>query len=166
MELMLNQNGSCFWHQSMRQIFSSPATFVTESVLRLQKGGLIARYTRITATFACSGVYHTFVDMSYGIPQQSSGALRYFCCQALAIILEDTVRFGYRTAVGNPSSKDKPKLWERSIGYIWVAVWLVWSTPAISYPIAQKNVVDGENHILPFSPIRILSRHFNNLLHV
>lgn len=148
----------------MRQSFSSPATFITEAVLRLRRGGLIARYIRVIATFVCSGVYHVFIDMSYGIPQRSSGALRFFCCQALAIILEDTIRFAYHTTIKDPSNKDREtKLWEKAIGFIWVAVWLVWSTPAISYPMAQKNAVNGGSYILPFSPIRILSRYFYNL---
>ena len=164
---MLSQDGSCFWHQSMRQSFLSPATYFTESVLRLQRGGLIARYTRIIATFVCSGVYHIFIDMSYGIPQWSSGALRFFSCQAMAIILEDTVRFTYNTVIRDPSSRArKPKLWEKTIGFMWVAVWLVWSTPAISYPMAQRNAMNGESYILPFSPIRIFSRHIRNLLQV
>ena len=140
-----------------------PANFITDSVLRLRKGSLIARYTRIIAVFVCSGLYHIQIDMSYGIPPRSSGALRFFSSQALAIIFEDIIRFAYSTAFRGLSGKARDlEAYEKLLGYAWTALWLIWSTPAISYPMAQKNVQAGPSRILPFSPIRIVLGRFED----
>ena len=147
----------------MRQSFSGPATFLTFSVLGLPKGGIPARYVRVLAVFAVSGVYHIYIDMCYGISLAESGAFRFFICQGLGIILEDAFRFSYHHFRDKwcPVSSASFGVWERWIGYPWTLCWLTWTTPALLYPMALQNEKMGQSGVLPFSIISIVRKLFS-----
>ncbi len=148
---MLTYITSCFYHQLIRRGCSSIAYFVTDSCLHLKKGGLIRRYQFLFLTFAVSGIFHTFSDITQGIPWRESGAMEFFCVQTLGIMLEDAVQALYRARRVNRSEKSHTAA--NALGYVWVVAWLVWSTPRWTYPIMQR---DTGGRILPLSPIGLL----------
>lgn len=86
------------------------------------------RYTFIFFVFFVSGSLHVITDMAASIPINDSGALRFFCTQALGIMLEDGAQEIYRCLGG------KPRLLTRIVGYLWVLLFLSWSTAAWQYP--------------------------------
>lgn len=105
----------------------------------------------ILITFAVSGVYHVFSDITQQIPLQESGAFRFFYIQVLGIMFEDAVQALYGYLTGNKTLKSQyaPK----ALGYIWVVFWLVWTTPVWKYPAMQR---DKGEPLLPFSLISLL----------
>lgn len=84
-----------------------------------------------------------------------------FIMQAVGITVEDFVQWVYRTIrLGQqPRARDdkadgkggveSPSAWQRAVGYLWVAAWLTWSTPAWSY----QNVRHDAGQLFPFSVV-------------
>ena len=156
---MLTMIHSNFWQQTIRTKLSSPAHYTTYSLLRLRKGTLLARYTFTFFAFAISGFIHAMEDHGEGIVWQRSGSMRFFCTQAVGIMLEDTVQATYHAAVRRWGGADAhfQRLWTRVIGYSWVVIWMVWTSPAWFYPKLQIVTGSESDAILPFSFLRLLS---------
>lgn len=142
---------SSFWHQGARQKFLAPANFLASSVLRVPKGTLLARYTVLSLTFIISGAHHQLGDVASGVPWEEAGAMRFFVMQAVGIIVEDTVQGIYRWLMGQERTAAKPTRWKRALGFMWLLVWLIWTTPVWVYPVAQRSTGRG---ILPVSLLR------------
>ena len=109
---------------------------------------------RIFLTFYLSGVLHALAEYAGGRHLQDSGTLRFFSTQVVGIIIEDGVEAVYRYARGCSMDVSVP-LWARSIGYLWVMAFLVWSTPAWIYPDAAEQ---PKQPLLPFT---ILSQYMS-----
>ena len=139
-----------FWHQHLRSKLSSTSGFLTYQVLKLKKGSFITRYTNIFLSFFISGAVHCLTVLAAGFTfQQSCGAFNYFCAQVLGIMIEDGA---YRRVYGlSRNSQKQPRLWSRLVGYTWVALFLIWSTPAFIYPMLAANKGEKKDQILPFS---------------
>ena len=145
---------SKFWHQSIRQKISSPAYYTTYSLLGLRKGGICARYACIFLTFGISGLLHIIEEYGGGVPLNQSGSMRFYCAQALGILLEDTVQAIFLSWAGHQHWR-----WTRAIGYVWVVLWIGWQSPAWFYPKLQNNTGSERDQILPFS---VLGPFFRN----
>lgn len=117
-----------FWHQNLKISLLGPAKFITYDVLRLPRKGLVQRYTLIFFVFFISGCVHIMSDLGASLPPSESGALRFFCTQALGIMIEDGAQSVYRHIGGHPG------FLSRTVGYIWVLAFLSWSIPAWQYP--------------------------------
>lgn len=122
---------SVCWHQYLRKDFSDPANFIVDDILVVKRGIYLARYLKIFLTFFFSGLHHLLVEIGAGLTER--GAMRFFCMQALGICLEDTVQAVYHWAFSIKKA-ESPKLWARLIGYLWLLVFLVWTTPGWNYP--------------------------------
>jgi len=128
----------------MRKNITAWGDFVSDRVLRLRRGTLTSRYTRIFLAFFFSGVMHIIGDRAFAIPYRAGGAVPFFCLQPLGIMLEDGVQAATR-GWGIPGPV------RRLVGYVWVVGFLWWSTPTWFYPIAQ---VGDTTEIVPFSVVR------------
>lgn len=118
----------------------------------------MARYTRILATFFISGVLHLSADIAIGIASGESGSIRFFCTQAVGILIEDSVQALYYQFVPY-RVKTGSYQWarvEKVIGYVWLVVFLAWSTPAWAFPAMQRSQGKAEELILPFSIVKSL----------
>lgn len=83
-----------------------------------------------------------------------SGAPRFFVTQALGILLEDIVRVQWRHLQLNKRDSNMQKMLlriRRRLGYLWVLVFLVWSTPVWVYPAIAVNRGEPKDRVLPFS---------------
>lgn len=139
-----------FWHQNLRNNLEGPSRFLTHRILRLPRGSLPARYSSIFFTFFLSGTLHIASDIGISVPPSQSGALRFFCTNALAIMLEDGVQELSRRLNGG---KSPGGWWSRILGYVWVVVFLSWSTACWQYP--QLRIVRREeDRILEFGVLR------------
>lgn len=66
---------------------------------------------------------HYLIDLSIGLSVSSSGAITFFCTQALGIFIEDLICSTYLSVCG--TSQDQPTGSQKALGYIWVgASWL------------------------------------------
>jgi hypothetical protein len=72
---------------------------------------------------------HFVSDYAKGLSWEQSGGVRFFCTQALGIMIEDGVQAVYRSASGEKKDGQKDKVWKRVMGWFW-------STPAWFFPIA------------------------------
>ncbi len=77
---------------------------------------------------------------------------------AIGIIIESCVQAiaTHFLIGGDHYQKIGPKVrgWARVIGYIWTAGFLVWTTPAYSYPAIQEEARSAEKTMLPFSVVK------------
>lgn len=72
-------------------------------------------------------------------------------------MIEDGVQALYRTIHGyERSSQPKPPRWARPLGFVWVLLFLIWSTPAFIFPMSAANKGEEKDEVLPFSPISML----------
>lgn len=131
-------------------------TFWTHGIFRAKKGTLYARYLNVTFPFLLSGILHTILDVCGGVPQSEARTWVFFVLQAVGIMMEDAVEATYRwtfaSKQGEKTVYPKLQLWHKIVGYVWVYLFMVWSTPAWSF--ANIRHADPEhNYILPFSII-------------
>lgn len=109
--------------------------------------------------FAISGLQHALIDMAEGYSWQLSGSVQFFLTQAVGIMVEDAIQAIYSRQLSAGYGKQVPSVlvrWARFIGYIWVAVFLVWSTPMWIYPALRVNKGEEKDILLPYSFIRLL----------
>ena len=121
-----------FWHQCLQLNVKGPAEYATHTLLHIPKGTLVARYTKIFFAFYVSGTMHLIADSGGAVTISESGALRCFCTQALGIMIEDAVQELYRRSGG-----DQKSCLPKAVGYIWVVLFLSWSSPVWVYPVAR-----------------------------
>ncbi|KAF7853264.1 hypothetical protein EAF04_010765 [Stromatinia cepivora] len=121
-----------FWHQSIQLNIKGPAEFITHTILQIPRSTFIARYLKIFLAFAVSGAMHIASDYGGGISPRQSGAMTFFCTQALGIMIEDGVQEIWRMMGGK-----KNTLFGKTIGIIWTLGFLCWSTPVWVYPVAR-----------------------------
>ena len=92
-----------------------------------------------------------------GIPRAEAGSLVLFLLQPLGIMLEDAIQTLTRRV---PTSRSLDRVrWV--VGYVWVVMFLAWSTPKWFYP-QQRLGIDPAN-LLPFrvvGPVIRQLQHF------
>lgn len=71
--------------------------------------------------------------------------------QAIGIMMEDTVQAIYRWYYGQKRSAASPRGWKCVLGFVWLLLWLTWTTPVWIYPTAQRS---SGQPILPISLLR------------
>ena len=142
---------SKFWHQMYRQTFGGPARYLINDVLHLSRGTLTARYAQILATFFISGLLHLSTDVAIGIAWSESGAMRFFCTQAVGILVEDGVQALYQRVDPKANRSSPRQKLAKAIGHVWLVCFLAWSTPVWAYPAMRRNHGEPKDQVLPFS---------------
>ena len=94
--------------------------------MHLPRQGILQRYTKIFFSFGLSGIMHVFADTGGGLSMRQSGALQFFCMQALGILIEDGVQEIYKQ-IAKRKIGVTPSVGERIIGYTWVVTFLIWT---------------------------------------
>lgn len=139
------------WHQYFRLRFFAPAHYLIHNRLGLRKGTLTARLGILFTVFLVSGFLHFVSDVSQGIYWRDSGAVGYFCMQPWGILLESVVQEIYRRVAKNGGKALLNKRSERTIGYLWVVAWLIWTVPAYTYPGYRITTGGNYDRLLPFT---------------
>lgn len=140
----------------MRKCYSAPTDLVVYKVLRCPKGALVTRYLHLSLVFLFSGLQHELVDIAEGFPRPYTGSIIFFMTQAAGIMLEDAVQAGYR-AVRGVQLGTPPTPLARAFGYIWLAFFLIWSTPIWIYARQHASKGEESENMLPFSLLRWLT---------
>lgn len=143
------------WHQNNREKTSVPVRYMVQNVLYLPKESYLGRQLSFCLVFLLSGFLHSTIDLSAGISWHESGAMRFFCTQALGIWTEELVR---ALCVGLYDGVRPLPRWTVLLGYIWVVLFLSWSWPAYMYPMLYRTREGSAGSFLPFSVVgRLLS---------
>ena len=156
MRLTHDLSNSVFWHQFQRQKLTSCANFLVFDLLRLRKGSLVTRYAHLLTVFLISGLQHALTDVAEGYSWQSSGSILFFLTQAGGIILEDAVQAMYSKRYYNSGRKQAQSGRAKYVGYLWVIVFLVWSTPAWIYPALRENKGEEKDTLIPYSFVKLV----------
>ena len=144
------------WHQNNREKTSTMARFIVQDILRLPLSSFIGRRLCLFLVFVISGFLHATIDLSGGIPWHDSGAVRFFCTQALGIWIEEIAAALYGWMIKVWGSKKSTSHWIRLLGHVWVVLFLAWSWPAYMYPMLYRVREGSEDSFLPFSIVRML----------
>lgn len=137
------------WHQCLRRGLTSHANFISDKILRIPRGTLLSRYTRIFAVFLLSGIIHHVCVLGMGVPSEEAGGLVFFPLQALGIMIEDAAQAALVGRKGFRSARIRHVL-----GYVWVVAFLAWSSPTWFYP--QSRVGTDPELLLPVRVARPL----------
>ena len=93
---------------------------------------------------------HLVSDLAQGLAWKRSGATRFFCTQTIGIIGEDAIRTLFRRFLPNKEGS-KPRTFYKVRGYVWVFIFLVWSTPSWIYPSMYENKGEEKDLVVPYS---------------
>ncbi|PCH44176.1 hypothetical protein WOLCODRAFT_26531 [Wolfiporia cocos MD-104 SS10] len=145
-----------FWgrtyHQNVRRYTASWGKRVCR-LLGLQPGSWASSHTQLAVGFALSALMHCSGDLMVG-PSIFGASFAYFAAQAAVIALEDVVI---------AATRKKGIAWSgrvvKSVGYVWVVLWLGISTPWL-FNWTVKAGIDGYRR-LPFSPLEVLTCSMN-----
>ncbi|GKZ20610.1 hypothetical protein AbraIFM66951_005937 [Aspergillus brasiliensis] len=144
------------WHQSNSHKFRVISRFFARDVFRFQPGTLADRYARVVMVFATSAFMHLLIDLSSGLSPSSSGAVQFFCTQALGLMVEDLAVNAYLVLRGGPSRNRTASRGERILGFLWVGGFLVWSFPAYLYPMLYRSNAGLNDSVVPVSIVGLL----------
>ena len=141
---------SVVWHQTNTPKFLSISNFILHDILNLPRGKAAVRYLHLLLVFSASGIMHVFIDIAAGMNLRQSGALRFFYTQATGILIEDSAIKTYCYILA--SDKNRRLLREeKMVGYLWVALFMTWSTPVYLYPILYRSRAGLNDSVVPFS---------------
>lgn len=88
------------------------------------------------------------MDLAFGVPRDKTGAVWFFCLQALGVMLEGVFQSLFHAQIERMSP-----LFRRAMGYVWVGLFLLWATPVWLNPIMLCLYKDGQRAM---SPVPIL----------
>ncbi|KAJ5566070.1 hypothetical protein N7535_007708 [Penicillium sp. DV-2018c] len=146
-----------FWHQFMRQPFTSISNFVAREVLRLRRRSKVERYINLFIVFLISAMFHVVVDILQSISVERSGSMIFYLAFVLGIMLEDGVQGVWKRIAAASDSRQVEKAstpavvppWKRAVGYIWVTLWLGVTSTWYFTPMIQSTKPDLR--MVPFS---------------
>ncbi|KAJ5947286.1 hypothetical protein N7466_000301 [Penicillium verhagenii] len=147
------------WHQCNAHKLRRISSYIVQNILRLDSEGPVASYPHIVFVFLISALMHYLIDLSIGLSLSISGAVPFFCAQALGVLIEDLVRYTCRS-VGNVSPDQPITKGQKILGHIWVGAFLVWSLPAYVYPMLHRGNLGLNDSVIPVSIIGILKNLF------
>ncbi|KAJ5594080.1 uncharacterized protein N7459_000288 [Penicillium hispanicum] len=143
-----------FWHQFLRQPFTSISNFIARDILSLRRSSLLERYTNIFIVFFCSAVFHVMVDMLQSLPMEYSGSIPFYLAFVLGIMLEDGVQALWRRFAGSDSEQASshgavPPAWHKVVGMAWTMTWLAITSTWYFTPVIQ--LTNPDMFMVPFS---------------
>ena len=139
---------------------TSSATFITNTLLRLPSGTIMSRYTHLFAVFWISGLMHALGDVAQGLPWQASTSIQFFCIPALGITVEDALLAALRPASSTRTTDSSRGWFFKTLGYLWVIVFMVWSTPIWIYPSSSRSEGGDKYQTVPFSVLKWTGKVF------
>jgi hypothetical protein len=122
----------------------------------------LERYANISVVFLVSAIFHIIVDILQSIPMENSGSIPFYLAFVLGIMLEDGVQEFWKhlqpwnepESKAKSSTKDAVPLWKRSIGLVWVMLWLGVTSTWYFTPMIQSTTEDMR--MVPVSAARYI----------
>ncbi|KAH7259548.1 uncharacterized protein BKA55DRAFT_610726 [Fusarium redolens] len=139
-----------FWHQLFRKALTGWGDFIPDRVLRLRRGTLLSRYSRLILTFFTSALMHRCLHYFYRLEAGEWYEIEtFFLLQPLAIMFEDAAQ-----AATAHVPLSRPLRW--IVGFIWLCAFFTWVTPTFLYPTIR---VPDPGQLLPFSVVGNLMKY-------
>jgi hypothetical protein len=145
-----------FWHQLMRQPFTSVSNFIARDILHLPRSSTLERYTNLSIVFLISAIFHVVVDILQSIPMERSGSMPFYLAFIIGIMLEDGVQNFWKRLPTPDNGQDKAKqssdmvpLWKRAAGMVWVMLWLGVTSTWYFTPMIEST--NDDMRVIPFS---------------
>jgi hypothetical protein len=130
-------------------MLESYADFISSFVFCLRKGSVYhVAYESHLLSISLVSFTCPWMLLREPIPWDS-GAPRFFVMQAFGIMVEDAVQKIYHRCGG------KPNHLSRFVGYVWLSMWLIWTTPSWAWAAARALLARGGKK-LPFGPLTYL----------
>ncbi|KAJ5530987.1 hypothetical protein N7527_004380 [Penicillium freii] len=150
-----------FWHQFMRQPFTSISNFIARDVLNLTRSSILERYTNVFIVFLISAIFHVLVDILQSVPVDMSGSMPFYLAFVFGIMLEDGVQNIWKR-VQTPDSRQEEAqqpsgivpLWKRAAGMVWVVLWLGVTSTWYFTPMIQST--NDDLQVIPFSAAKYI----------
>jgi len=127
--------------------------------LRIPRSSLLGATLTLILSFALSGALHTVAGVASAMPLKELGVFRFFCTQALGVLVEQGAIANLRRLYGRTKDTKNPDYGAKALGYMWVAAFMIWSGPAWIYPQALRAPPKGATNFLPFSIVGALTKH-------
>ncbi|KAJ5922416.1 hypothetical protein N7516_010119 [Penicillium verrucosum] len=150
-----------FWHQFMRQPFTSISNFIARDVLNLARSSILERYTNLFIVFLISAVFHVLVDILQGIPMERSGSMPFYLAFVLGIMIEDGVQSIWKRGQTPDSRQEEAQqpsdivpLLKRAAGMVWVMLWLGVTSTWYFTPMIQST--SDDLRMVPFSAAKYI----------
>lgn len=134
-----------FWHQFVRQPFTSLGNFVSRDVFNLPRSSILERHTNLFVIFFISSVFHVIVDLIQSVPMEYSGSIPFYLAFVPGIMLEDGVQQLWERLFPEKrasSQQAEPPFWQRIVGFVWVMVWLGITSTWYFTPMIQLTSPD------------------------
>ncbi|KIW04039.1 uncharacterized protein PV09_04861 [Verruconis gallopava] len=131
----VRQMWSTVYHQTFRRMFSQPAMRITRA-LGFRKGTLPSRYMQLYLSFGISCILHQF--QMFNVTRRDMGEFNFFMSQAVAITIEDFVRWAWRKLHGSSPSRRFDLL----MGYAWTFTWFSFSLHVYIKGLVAANVIE------------------------
>jgi hypothetical protein len=110
----------------------------------------LERYTNIFIVFLISAAFHIIVDILQSVPMDKSGSMPFYLTFVLGIIMEDGVQELWKHMQSRNKAEDQAKsstdeavsIWKRSIGLLWVMLWIGVTSTWYFTPMIQSTTED------------------------
>ncbi|KAJ6036584.1 hypothetical protein N7540_000863 [Penicillium herquei] len=145
------------WHQCNTHKLRRISSYIVQNVIGVNSKSLVYRYAHLIFVFLTSALMHYLIDLSMGLSISSSGAISFFCTQALGVLLEDLISRIYLSLRG--ISRDQSlNRGQKILGYFWVSSFLAWSLPAYVYPMLYRGNLGLNDAVTPVSIVTMLKK--------
>ena len=147
------------WHQLLRRPLTAPSSTLAHDFLKIPRSSLLEGTLTLILSFALSGALHTVAGVASGMPLKELGVFRFFCTQALGVLVEQGAIAALRCLYGRSEGTKYLNYGAKALGYMWVAAFMIWSGPAWIYPQTLRAPPKGAINFLPFSIVGALTKH-------
>jgi hypothetical protein len=134
---------SMFWHKLIYRSFISHAAAISSSFGINQKT-TFSRLLNNCLVFLLSSIMHGAVLWEFGTKCAWSASMRYWLLQPIAFVLEGVVQYYWGKFCRRRLGWLSPgvlRVFERSVGYMWVVAWLVWESPKRNFALRSCNAI-------------------------
>jgi hypothetical protein len=143
-----------FWHNFVYSSFSAHARVVTRQWLGMKRGQNSTRLAENTLVFLLSGLGHSLVRWAeqeeYDTDKEIWCIAMWYVAQMLPIMIEEFVHHNVLVETRRDLAARYPVLMtyaERTIGYLWVFGWMMWSVPKYTYTRIEWSVGTLRQHL-------------------
>lgn len=122
---------------------------MTHNILGLRPS-LLESYVTMGVIFLLSGHFHILLDYCLGMSSwRLSGGVPAFMLMLPGIMLEDGVQWAWRKVISNGKKSQGVSWLERTVGYVWVVLWMATVTPVYNFPL--QRIENNPTYPIPWS---------------
>lgn len=118
----------------MRKAFTGHAAFLVHDIMGLSRGSELSRQVIIMTALLISGGMHAIIPPA-SLSCDGAWQVAYYSCVGVTVVLENVVRQFHRHYQVSRNGKELiGRRTCRTIGYMWVIFFHLWTTSTFAYP--------------------------------